>query len=192
MNKRVIRFPETGLDAEAVLSRISTLKTKDVAWKNGRMFGYIYHPGGRESKAIEQAYRLFSHENALNPSLFPSLRKMENEKVTMVADLLHAGEGYAGNMTSGGSESIIMAVKTGRDRARKLHPEILSPEMIAPVTTPPAFSKACHFTGVEAEYAPIASDMRVDVSEVEKLITPNTVMLTASAPCFPYGVIDPV
>ena len=192
MNKRVIRFPETSLDADAVLSEITGLKSKDVTWKDGRMFGYIYHPGGRESKAIEQAYRLFCHENALNPSLFSSLRKMENETVAMVADLLHAGEGWAGNMTSGGSESIIMAVKTGRDRARRIHPEIKDPEMIAPISTHPAFSKACHLTGVHAIYAPLSPDKRVDVSEVEKLITPNTVMLSASAPCFPYGVIDPV
>lgn len=192
MNKRVVRFPETGLDADAVLSEITGLKSKDVTWKDGRMFGYIYHPGGRESKAIELAYRLFCHENALNPSLFSSLRKMENETVAMVADLLHAGEGWAGNMTSGGSESIILAVKTGRDRARKIHPEIMNPEMIAPISIHPAFSKACHFTGVQARYAPLAPDKRVDVSEMEKLITGNTVMLSASAPCFPYGVIDPV
>lgn len=192
MNKRVIRFPETGLDADAVLTQITDLKSGDASWKDGRMFGYVYHPGGRESKVFEQAYHLFCHENALNPSLFSSLRKIENETVAMVADLLHAGDDYAGNMTSGGSESIIMAVKTGRDWARKRHPEMGQPEMIAPVTTHPAFSKACHFTGVRALYAPLAPDYRVDVKEVEKLITRNTVMLTASAPCFPYGVIDPV
>lgn len=83
MNRRVIRFPETGLDADTVLSEITGLKSKDATWKDGRMFGYIYHPGGRESKAIEQAYRLFCHENALNPSLFSSLRKMENNTVGM-------------------------------------------------------------------------------------------------------------
>jgi len=83
MNRRVIRLPETGLDADTVLSEITGLKSKDATWKDGRMFGYIYHPGGRESKAIEQAYRLFCHENALNPSLFSSLRKMENNTVGM-------------------------------------------------------------------------------------------------------------
>ena len=146
MNRHIMRFPEKGLDSDNIISQLNELRSTDASWRNGRMFGYIYHPGGRESKAIEQAYRLFSHENALNPSLFSSLIKMENETVAMVADLLHAGEGWAGNMTSGGSESIIMAVKTGRDRARKTRPEIKSPEMIAPVSTHPAFSKACHFT----------------------------------------------
>ncbi len=83
MNRRDVRLPLTGLDADTVLSEITAFKSGDVTWKAGRMFGYIYHPGGRESRAIEQAYRLFSHENALNPSLFPSLRKMENETVAI-------------------------------------------------------------------------------------------------------------
>jgi glutamate/tyrosine decarboxylase-like PLP-dependent enzyme len=192
MNKRVVRFPEKGLDADSMLSELRAHRKGDASWREGRMFGYIYHAGNREVKAIEQAYHLFWNENALNPSLFSSLRQLENETVAMVADLLHAGEDYAGNLTTGGSESIIMAVKAGRDWARKHRPDIKEPEMIAPVTTHPAFPKAADFTGVRVLYAPLAPDKRVDVDEMEKLIGKNTVMLTASAPCFPYGVIDPV
>jgi glutamate/tyrosine decarboxylase-like PLP-dependent enzyme len=114
-----------------------------------------HHAGNREVKAIGQAYHMFWNENALNPSLFSSLRQLENETVAMVADLLHAGDDYAGNLTTGGSESIIMAVKAGRDWARKHHPDIKEPEMIAPVTTHPAFSKAADFTGVIVLYAPL-------------------------------------
>jgi len=192
MNKRVIRFPEKGIDADTMLTQLRAHRKGDASWREGRMFGYIYHAGNREVKAIEQAYHMFWNENALNPSLFSFLRQLENETVAMVADLLHAGEDYAGNLTTGGSESIIMAVKAGRDWARKHRPEIKEPEMIAPVTTHPAFSKAADFTGVKVLYAPLAPDKRVDIAEMEKLIGKNTVMLTASAPCFPYGVIDPV
>jgi glutamate/tyrosine decarboxylase-like PLP-dependent enzyme len=192
MSKSGIRFPESGLPAINIMSDLKTLKSKDASWRNGRMFGYIYHAGSRESKIIEQAYHLFCNENALNPSLFSSLRQLENETVAMVADLLHAGDGFAGNLTTGGSESILVAVKTGRDWAKKHKPEITEPEMIAPVTTHPAFSKAADLTGVRVRYAAIREDKKVDVSEVEKLINGNTVMLTASAPCFPYGVVDPI
>ena len=97
------------------------------------MFGYIYHAGSRESKAIEQAYHLFFNENALNPSLFSSLRQLENETVAMVADLLHAGEDYAGNLTTGGSESILVAVKTARDWAKHSRP---SPACLHHVSLP--------------------------------------------------------
>ena len=177
MNKRVIRIPEKGLDADSMLSELRAHRKGDASWREGRMFGYIYHAGSREAKAVEQAYHLFWNENALNPSLFSSLRQLENETVAMVADLLHAGEDYAGNLTTGGSESIMMAVKAGRDWARKHRPDIKEPEMIAPVTTHPAFSKAAEFTGVKVHYAPLAPDRRVDVAEMEKLIGKNTVLL---------------
>ena len=192
MNRHIMRFPEKGLDSDNIIAQLKDLRSTDASWRNGRLFGYIYHPGNREAKAIEQAYQLFMNENALNPSLFSSLRRLENETVAMVADLLHAGDGFAGNLTTGGSESILVAVKTERDWARKHKPEIVEPEIIAPVTTHPAFSKAADMTGVRARYAPVSEDKRVDVAEVEKLINSNTIALTASAPCFPYGVIDPI
>ena len=192
MNRQNIRIPEKGLDPDDMLSELKAQRSGDASWRNGRLFGYIYHPGNREAKAIEQAYQLFLNENALNPSLFSSLRRLENETVAMVADLLHAGEGCAGNLTTGGSESILVAVKTERDWARKHKPEIREPEIIAPVTTHPAFSKSADMTGVRARYAPVTEDKRVDVAEMEKLINRNTIAITASAPCFPYGVIDPI
>jgi sphinganine-1-phosphate aldolase len=192
MAKKVIRFPEMGLDAGIIMSSLKELKSHDASWRDGHMFGYIYHASDRQSKVIERVYRMFCNENALNPSLFSSLRRLENETVAMVADLLHAGDDFAGNLTTGGSESILVAVKTGREWAKKHKPEIREPEMIAPITTHPAFSKAADLTGVKVRYAPITDDKRANVSELEKLINNNTVMITASAPCFPYGVIDPV
>lgn len=192
MNHNKIELPAAGIGADAVISRLRELKAADAPWRNGRMFGYIYHPGDREAKVIEQAYHMFCHENALNPSLFSSLRQLENETVAMVADILHAGDDYAGNITTGGSESILLAVKTGRDHAKKHRPEICEPEMVAPVTIHPAFSKAAAMTGVKVRYVHVGEDKRADPAEMEKLIGRNTIMITASAPCFPYGVIDPI
>ena len=117
MNRQVIDFPATGDDSDNVITRLRELKSGDAPWRNGRMFGYIYYPGAREARVIEQAYQLFFSDNALNPSLFSSLRILENETVAMVRDLLHGGDKCAGNLTSGGSESLLMAVKTARDWA---------------------------------------------------------------------------
>ena len=122
MNHNKIELPAAGIGVDAVISRLRELKAADAPWRNGRMFGYIYHPGDREAKVIEQAYHMFCNDNALNPSLFSSLRQLENETVAMVARLLHAGDDYAGNITTGGSESILLAVKTGRDHAKKHRP----------------------------------------------------------------------
>jgi len=192
MSKMKISFPEKGNDSVKMLAELRRYKSRDASWRDGRMFGYVYHPGNTESKAIEQAYHLFFNENALNPSLCSSLRLLENETVAMVADLLHAGEDYAGNLTTGGSESILVAVKTARDWAKRNRPEIKEPEMIAPVTIHPAFSKAADMTGVKICYAELSPDKKVNASAVESLISSNTILIVASAPCFPYGVVDPV
>jgi len=190
--KPKIEFPQNGLDGDEIISRLKELKSNDASWRNGRMFGYVYHPGTREAKTIEQAYQLFFADNALNPSLFASLKTLENETVAMVGDLLHATEECAGNMTTGGSESILVAVKTVRDWAKRHRPFIRDPEIIAPVTIHPAFSKSADMVGIHIRYASLNPDKRVNPAEVEKLINGNTIMIAVSAPCYPYGVIDPV
>lgn len=192
MNRQKTEFPARGLDGDDIISQLKKLKSNDASWRNGRMFGYVYHPGAREAKTIEQAYQLFFADNALNPSLFASLKTLENETVAMVAELLHATEECAGNMTTGGSESILVAVKTARDWAKRHRPFIKDPEIIAPVTIHPAFSKAADMVGVHIRYATLTPDKKANPVEIGKLINGNTIMIAVSAPCFPYGVIDPV
>jgi sphinganine-1-phosphate aldolase len=187
-----VLFPEHGQEAASLLSEIRAIKEEDAAWKSGRMLGYIYYPGDETAEVIQEVYQMFSSVNALNPSLFTSLLRFENETVAMVAELLNAGHDAAGNLTSGGTESILMAVKTFRDKARADHPEILKPEILVPASTHPAFDKAAHFLNVKIVHAPLRPDKRVDIVEMEKLITRDTILLVASAPCYPYGVIDPI
>lgn len=59
-----------------------------------------------------------------------SHRKFENEIVAMTASMLHGDEETVGNVTSGGTESILMAMKTYRDRARKMNPDIKKPNIV--------------------------------------------------------------
>ena len=108
----------------------------------------------------------------------------------MTASLLGEPEAI-GNMTSGGTESILMAVKTARDRARE-EKGISEPEMILPVSAHPAFDKSAQYLGVKAIHAPLGDDLRVDVSAMQEAITPNTVLMVGSAPNFPFGTIDPI
>ena len=48
-----------------------------------------------------------------------SLKRMENEIVSIAANLLHGDENTCGSLTSGGTESIFMSVKTAKDWAKK-------------------------------------------------------------------------
>jgi sphinganine-1-phosphate aldolase len=132
------------------------------------------------------------HTNALNPMMYPSLRKFETEIVSMSAWMLHGDENTAGSLTSGGTESILMAVKTYRDRAKKLRSYISQPNMIVPTTIHPAFEKAAHYFGIEMIHIPVDANQRVITSLVEKAITSETILLVGSAPQYCHGVIDPI
>jgi glutamate/tyrosine decarboxylase-like PLP-dependent enzyme len=185
-------FPEKGIDSFSLISEMKTIKTKDVPWRKGKLFGYIYYPGDKTAHVVEEAYQLFSSENALNPSLFISLKKFESEAVQMMADLLNAGPEAAGSFTTGGTESILLAVKTARDKARADHPEIKIPELVVPESAHPAFDKASHYLNIKIIHTPVREDKRADVDAMRQAITRNTILLVGSAPCFPHGVIDPL
>lgn len=156
------------------------------------MFGYVYYPGDEVAGVAEEAYNIFRTENALNPSLFSSLKKFENEIVQMMISLFHGGPEAAGTFTSGGTESILMAVKSARDWAHANRPGIVSPEIVLPASVHPAFHKAAHYLGVKVVLTPVGPDKRADVDSMRMALTSDTIMLAGSAPCFPHGVIDPI
>jgi sphinganine-1-phosphate aldolase len=188
----MIALPQSGMPAENVLSRMKALRERDVQWREGKTWSLVYHAGDEVSELLKEAYTLFLSENALNPMAFPSLKQLEAEVVAMTAGLLGGDDETAGNMTSGGTESLLMTVKTARDWARATKPAVTTPEMILPATAHPAFAKAAHYFCVKPVYIPVGTDFRADVSAAQAAITPNTVLMVGSAPSYPQGVIDPI
>lgn len=186
------RIPDQGMSPHEVLGHMRDLRAGDADWRAGQTWSLVYHAGDDHSEFLKEAHGTFFSENALNPIAFPSLRRFEAEVVRMTATMLNGNDTVAGTMTSGGSESILMAVKTYRDRARDLHPEIKRPEMVLPVTAHAAFLKAGHYFGVEPVLVRLGDDLRVDLSAVRAAISPNTILLVGSAPNYPHGIIDPI
>jgi sphinganine-1-phosphate aldolase len=118
----------------------------------------------------------------LNPVAFPALRKFEVEVVQMTLNMLNAPSNACGTMTSGGTESLFCALKAYRERARVLFPHITVPEVVLPVSAHVAFPKGCALFDLKTVYVPMAADFGVDVAAFRKAITPNTILLVASAP----------
>jgi glutamate/tyrosine decarboxylase-like PLP-dependent enzyme len=141
---------------------------------------------------LKEAYTLFFSENGLNPTAFPSLRGFETEVIAMSAALLGGDENVAGNMTSGGTESILMSVLTAREWARVERPAVSVPEIIISVTAHPAFEKAAHYFNCRIVHVPVGDDYQVDVQAVRTAVTTSTVMIVGSAPAYPHGIIDPI
>lgn len=185
-----MKLPESSLSPALVLDALERLRDHDARWRDGRTFSLVYYGGDELLTLLHDAYGKFFSENALNPMAFPSLRRMETEVLSMVANLLGDPEAV-GSMTTGGTESILLAVKTARDFAAEKR-GITAPEMILPETVHPAFHKAAHYFGVRARVIPVGPDYRADVSAMAAAITENTVLLVGSAPSFPQGVVDPI
>jgi glutamate/tyrosine decarboxylase-like PLP-dependent enzyme len=188
-----MQIPEKGLPKEQVLGTLETFKSHDMDWKSGKVFCYVYNPGEDPHQVVKAAYLSFLTENGLDPTVFPSMLKLETDVVRMVANLLHGDENVVGHLTTGGTESIMLAVKTARDRARALHPEITQPEMVLPRTAHASFHKAAHYLGITPVVVEInPSTFKVEVEAMRAAITENTILLVASSPSYSQGVIDPI
>jgi glutamate/tyrosine decarboxylase-like PLP-dependent enzyme len=185
-------IPARGRDHEELLRQMEAMKAGDAGWKAGRVWSLVYYAGEAHHELLKRAHHLFFAENALNPVAFKSLKRMEAEVVQMTAGMLHAPPTGVGTMTTGGTESILMAVKAARERARRSRPWVRRPEIVAPRTAHVAFGKAAHYFGMKIRYAEVGEDFRVDVGEVRRLIGRNTALIVASAPQYPHGVIDPI
>lgn len=176
---------------EEVLKELHELKKLDLDWKRGRAFSMVYYLGEKELELMIQAYKMFMSENALNPGAFKSLKKMEKDLVYTVASLMGDPEILRGSFTSGGTESILLAVKSARDYALKKNPNI-KPEMVIPLSAHPAFDKAGHYFGIKVIHAPLNEHFQVDIKSLKSLVNPNTVLIVGSAPSYPHGIIDPI
>ena len=185
-------LPSQGRSAAAVLEAMDAAAADDARWHDGKTMSLVFDPGDEIREFVKKAYGRFFSENALNPSAFPSLRRFENEVVAMSAQLLGGDGEVAGNMTSGGSESILMAVKAARDWAAAEHPVRGTPQVVLPVSAHPAFPKACAYFGLEPVFVPVGDDYRADPVAMGKAISSRTIMIVGSAPAYPQGVVDPI
>ena len=213
----VIEIPEKSVSAEMIMSKLKYMYSTEKSRESGKGFAITYTSTSTmnelseslgvayelfsestgsgnvaHEKLVADAWKIFMHTNAINPTAYHSLRRFETEVLSMCAWMLNGDAQVAGTLTSGGTESVLMAVKTYRDRARKLCPHITTPNMIAPTTIHPAFEKAAHYFGVEVIHIGLTDDYRVDVAAVAKAINSNTILLIGSAPQYCHGVVDPI
>jgi len=190
-------LPATGIDRTKILADIEEMHQLESArWKDGYVSGGIYHGDQGHIDFLNRVYALQSQSNPIHSDLFPSSTKFDAEIVSMTANMLGKGKtsesaNVCGTVTSGGTESILCAMKTYRDQAREER-GITAPEMLLPVTAHVAFEKAALYFGIKIVHIPMADDFRADVKAAERAITRNTIVIVGSAPNFPHGIIDPI
>ena len=187
----VLKIPENCSDNDEIISRLTRLQENDCKWKEGKAFGYIYSGEEEHTHLLNKIYQLYVHTNPLHTSAFPSTRILEAEVVRMVSSMLGGNKQTCGCMTSGGSESIILAVKAARDMFREKNPGI-KPQIICCDTVHAAFVKASKYFDIDIIITDVTSKYQCDPIEYEKYISNKTMMLVVSAPSYPYGIIDDI
>lgn len=188
-----MRFPEAGRNADELLQELTARKLNDLPWAEGRVFAYVYDAGPEAMRLIGEALRMYMTENGLDPTSFPSVFELERDVIAMALDLMRAPEGAVGSFTSGGTESILLSVKTARDYARAERPHIQQPTLVLPETAHPAFFKACAYFDVRPVRTPVDPvSLRAVPAAMEAAIDANSIMLVGSAPSYAHGVVDPI
>ncbi len=171
------------------LARLRELQSGDLPVHGGRTLAYVYDSGLAEVDRIGcEAVAAYAGSNGLDPTAFPSLLRMENELVGFACDLLDAPATAAGSVTSGGTESCMLAVQAARDS----RPEVARPNIVLPDSGHAAFRKGAHYFGVELRSIPTGADLRADPAAMAAAMDDSTVLVVASAPSYAYGVVDPI
>ncbi|HYD11063.1 MAG TPA: hypothetical protein VEA78_13255, partial [Acidimicrobiales bacterium] len=168
-------LPEHGLSKDEILERLEAKRANDARWRDGRTFGMVYDPALHSVHEVAEAVAVaFLHENALNTKAFPSLGEIQSEVCGIAADLFNGGPDAAGFMTSGGTESILSAVKAARERGR-IERGVTEPEMVLAESAHAAFHKAAHYFGVRVHKTPVGPDWRAQPERFAEHVNDNTV-----------------
>lgn len=168
------------------------MRANDLDWKHGRHGAYVWYASDDLEHVLREAFGMFLVENGLGMRAFPSIARMENETLSMVRGLLGGDEETAGIFTSGGTESIFMAMFALREWAKQEKRGVSRPQVVAPHSAHPALNKAAHMLGLEVKRVPVGPDFRADPAALEAAIGPNTVGMYASAPSYSLGMVDPI
>lgn len=187
-------LPSTGRSQADILAELRDLKGGDVDWKGGRAPLYVFKGTDEAYEIGRAAFMEYFSENALGARrAFPSVKRMEDGIIDIGLELFHAPEGAQGFMSTGGTESIILAVQTCRDWSRARRGDASHRgNIVGAETLHPAFNKAAKLMDLEVRRAPVGADLAMDLAAVAALIDDNTIMIVGSAPNFPFGMIDPI
>jgi glutamate/tyrosine decarboxylase-like PLP-dependent enzyme len=189
-----MEMPKTGKSWEEVREILVARGDGDAKWREGRTAVYVFNAGPDVAEVQHEAYGLYMSENGLGPIAFPSLAQMEREVIQMALSVLHGPADATGAMTSGGTDSITMALKTARDFARATKGVSGPTNIVLPQSAHPAFDKAAHLMDVEVRRVGLKNDGSYEADPVPMGAACNaqTIMMVGSAPNFPHGIIDPI
>lgn len=187
-----MRMPEKGLPKDRIFAELEAKREHDPRKDEARTFGLTFYVDPELTHVVEEANRRFLFDNGLDPTVYRSFLNLEREIVAMSAAHLGGDHDVVGNATSGGTESILIAVKAARDRARKAR-GIAEPQMLVPVSAHAAFFKAAQYFDIELITIPCDPvTLTPSLDDYRSRLTDRTALIVGSAPSYAHGVMDPI
>lgn len=187
-----LHFPENGQSRDEILASIGDARSRDLK-SDGHAFAFVYDPGAETRAIAREVFAACMEGNGLDPTVYPSARVLENALVHACLELTNAPSGAVGTATTGGTESVILAVKAARDYARKTRPHITAPKMLLPETAHACFHKAAHYLGVDIVAVDVdPTTMRANAEDARSKMTGDVILVVGSAPGYAHGVVDPI
>jgi sphinganine-1-phosphate aldolase len=190
-NKLYLELPKEGFKEEEILTIFNKLKTlQSYDYQNGRVSGTVYTNNEDLDKFMNKIFLTFYRSNPLHSDIFPAVRKMESEVISMMIKMFNGGQNVCGTFTNGGTESILLACKAYQQWGRSQG--IKKPEILVSSTAHASYKKACYYFRMKYVEVPALSDGLVDLNEFKRKINSNTVMIVGSTPCYNFGTIDQI
>jgi glutamate/tyrosine decarboxylase-like PLP-dependent enzyme len=187
-----MQLPRSGMSRQDIMARLKREMAEDAPWDKGKTFFLVYGVDDDHIEVLRDAHSLYIQTNGLGAgTMFPSIARLEADVIGIAGELLGLPTAV-GNITSGGTESILMGIRSALERARAETPGLTAPEMVVPVSAHPAFQKAAQVFGIKEIRVPLTKDYVVDMKAMAAAITDRTVALVGSAPNYPFGTIDPM
>ena len=174
---------DEGIPKEQIFQMLRKYKEKDLTHRSGRILGSMCtcpDPVG------VKAYSMFLESNLGDPGLFPGTKKLEDEVISMLGELMGKKDVY-GHIITGGTEANLMAMRAARNLTK-----IDDPEIIVPRSAHFSFKKAAEMLCLDMKMADLDEDYKMDVSSVEDLLSDKTVAIVGVAGTTELGKIDPI
>lgn len=184
-------IPATGRARADIMADLAARKAGDRDWRRGRLAVYFYWLDEELERVQQEAYLAYWTENNLGQRAYPSLKSLEDEVIGMALSLLGGGPSAGGTFTSGGSESIFLAMMAARNRARAQR-GVARPNIVLPNSAHLTFDRAAEALGLEVRRVPVGADLRADVAAMAARMDAETVAVVGSAPNYPFGTFDPI
>jgi len=189
-----LAIPEQGRPDDAIVRELkASAVSENQKWMDGKVSGTVYSNDKQHTELLCQVYKLYAWGNPLHPGFWPKLNQCEAEVIAMTSRLLNNPEPI-GCLTSGGTESIVLAVRAHL-RYYGTRRNIRYPEIIAGTSAHAALNKACDMFGIRlvaVDCDDAKREYQLDPARVRNRLTSNTIMIYASAPSYPQGVVDPI